>query len=139
MAKVSPTCLVNWQFAALCLLKYKLKVLKMDNRKSGVALAVICSESPGCFEIDPDSGEPLGSFVYSELISLCYTSDSLESADDKDSASIVFLYNLIYPSNDVNETINKMRPECLKLVIIIQKCKLKQAILTQENAVVGEE
>ena len=31
-----------------------------------------------------------------------------------------------------------MRPECLKLVSVIEKCKLKQAMPTQENAV-GEE
>ena len=34
--------------------------------------------------------------------------------------------------------LDKMRPGCLKLAIIIQKCKLKQAILTSEN-VVGED
>ena len=90
MAKVPPTCLINWQFSALCLLNYKLKVLKMDNRKSDDVAMVTCSESPWCFEIDPDSGEPLESCFYSELINLGYTSDSLASADDKDSASIVF-------------------------------------------------
>ena len=92
----------------------------MDRPKYDDVLMVICSESPGCFEIEPESGEPLESCVYSELINLGYTSDSLASADDKDSESIVTLDNAISPNHDVNETIDKMHPECIKLMGIIQ-------------------
>ena len=92
----------------------------MDNRKADEILTVICAEAPWCFEIDPESGEPLGSCVYSKLIQLGYTSDSLESADDKDPTSINFLYNLIYPDNVRDQPLDKKNPECLKLVSITQ-------------------
>ena len=97
----------------------------MDNKKADAILMVICAEAPGCFEIDPESGEPLGSCFYSKLIQLGYTSDSLESADDKDPTSINYLYNLIYPDCVRDQPLDKMHPECLKLVSIIQKCELK--------------
>ena len=42
-------------------------IRKMDHRKSGDGLMVICSET-GCSELDPESGGPIGSFLYSELI-----------------------------------------------------------------------
>ena len=49
-----------------------------------------------------------------------------------------FLYCLICPESVRDHPLIKMHPECLKLVSIIQKCKLEQAILTSEN-VVGKE
>ena len=76
-------------------------------RESDETLMDICAEAPGCFEIDPESGEPLESCVYSELIQLGYTSDSLASADGKDSASINYLYNLIYPDSVRDQPIDK--------------------------------
>ena len=62
----------------------------MDNRKTDAILMVICAEAPGCFEIDPESGEPLERCVYSKLIQLGYTSDSPASAGEKDATSINF-------------------------------------------------
>ena len=51
-------------------------------------LMAICAEAPGCFEIDPESGEPMGNCVYSKLIQLGYPSKPLGSADGKDGQSI---------------------------------------------------
>ena len=82
----------------------------MDRPKYGDVLMVICSESPVCFEIEPESGEPLESCVYSKLINLGYTSDSLACDDDKGSESIVSLYKASYPNHDASVTINKMHP-----------------------------
>ena len=62
----------------------------MGNRKAGEILVVICADAPWRFEIDPESGEPLESCAYSKLTQLGYTSDSLESAGDKDDTSINF-------------------------------------------------
>ena len=111
----------------------------MENRKADGILMVICAEAPGCFEIDPESGEPLESCAYSKLIKLGYTSDSLASADGKDAASINYLYNLIYPDCVRDQPLDKMHPEYLKYARLIQKCKLKQAALTSENAVGKDE
>ena len=55
----------------------------MDNRKADEIPMAICAEAPWCFEIDPESGEPLESCVYSKLTQLGYTSDSLAIADGK--------------------------------------------------------
>ena len=109
----------------------------MDNRKAGEILMAICAGAPGCFEIDAWSGEPLESCVYSKLTQLWYTSDSLASADGGDSTSINFLYGSIYPESVREQPLDKMHPECLKLVSIIQKYKFKQSILTSENVVGG--
>ena len=94
----------------------------MDNRKADGIRAVICAEAPGCIEIDPESEESLGSCVYSKLIQLGYTSDSLASAGDKDATSINYLYNLIYPDCARDQPLGEMYPKCLKLVSIMQKC-----------------
>ena len=111
----------------------------MDNRKADGIPMVICAAAPGCFEIDPESGEPLESFAYWELTQLGYTSASLASAGGKGATSINFLYGLIYPGRFRDQPIEKMHPERLKLASILQKWKLKQASLTSENAVGKEE
>ena len=94
-------------------------------QRSGETLMSICDEAPGCFEIDTESGEPMGTFVYSKIIQLGYKSQSLESADGEDGRSMNYLYRLVYPETEARTIVDKMRPECLKLISIIQKCKLK--------------
>ena len=127
------------KFASLCLLKYKPKVLKMGNRRSGDVLMVICSEISWCFEIDPDSGGHLESCAYSKLINLGYNSDSLPCAGGKDTESIVFFYKKARSNYDETDAINKMRPRMSKISDHKTKCKLKRDILTQGNAVGGQE
>ena len=60
-------------------------------RESDETLMAICAEAPGCFEIDPESGEPMANCAYSKLIQLGYSIASLESADKKDGPSINYL------------------------------------------------
>ena len=91
---------------------------------SGETLMDICDEAPGCFEIDTESGEPMETCVYSKLIQLGYASQSLASAGEKDGQSTNYLYRLAYPEPE-KTVVGKMHPECLKLISIIQKCKLK--------------
>ena len=136
--KVSPT-LSHWQnFAALCLLNYRLNILKAkvlgaDDLKSGEVPMAICVEAQGRFGMDPESGEPHENCVYSELIQLGYNSDSLASADEWGANSINFLHGLVFTDqNRPAGLLDKMHPECLKLASIIQKLKLKQATLTSE-------
>ena len=81
---------------------------------------------------------PHESCFYSKLTQLGYSSDSLASADERGAASINFLRGLIYPEHIRERPLDKMRTECLKLVSIILKCKLEQAILTSGSDV-GEE
>ena len=93
--KVSPT-LPHWQnFAALCLLNYRLdilkaKVLRTGDLKPGEVPMAICAEAQGRFEMDPESGGHHGNCVYSKLIQLGYNSDSLASADERGANSINF-------------------------------------------------
>ena len=99
----------------------------------------ICAEEPGCFEIEPESGDPMETCVYSKLIQLWYSIHSLASADGKDGQSTNYLPRLVYPDTPQNETIDKMRPGCVKLVSIIQKCNLKQSASTANNVINKEE
>ena len=87
----------------------------------------ICAETQGCLESDPETSEPAENCAYSKLIAAGFSSDILCSAGEKDSNSINFLHNRVYPEHLANERepLNKMRPQCLSLVSIIQKCKLK--------------
>ena len=98
----------------------------------------ICAEAPWCFEIDPESGEPQRNCVYSKLPILGYTSNSSASADGEDGGSTNYLNRSVYPDADAEVAVDKMLPERLKLVSIIQKCKLKQSVST-ENKVVNKE
>lgn len=101
----------------------------MGSVKSDEILMVICSETPWSFETEPESGELLESCFYSELANLGYTSNSLSIADERDTPSIDYLYRKIYPARQNDPELNKMHPDCLNLVSIIQKCEIKQAIL----------
>ena len=93
----------------------------MDARKDEV-LMNICAETQGCLEFDPDTSDPTENCVYSKLITAGFSSDILCSADEKDSDSIIFLRNRVYPEHLANERepLNKMHPQCLTLVSIIQ-------------------
>ena len=112
----------------------------MENRIDEV-LVNICAEKQGRLEIDPDAIEPRGNCFYSKLILAGFPSDILRSADDSDGQSINFLHNLVYPEHLASggRPLDKMRPQCLSLVIIIQKCKLKVATSVSENIVSKEE
>ena len=59
-------------------------------------------------------------------------------ADGKDGGSINYLYRLVYPGAEAG-VVDKMQPGCLKLVSIIQKCKLKQSAATANSVVNKEE
>ena len=61
-----------------------------DTQESDEVPMTICDSAQWCFEMDPESGEPHGNCVYSKLIQAGYTSDSLASADEKDTQSINF-------------------------------------------------
>ena len=98
-------------------------------------LMAICAKAPGCFEIDPESGDPMETCVYSKLIQLGYSSQSLASADEKDGQSMNYLFRLAYPDTPRNETIDKMHPECLKLASFIQKCQSGQSAATANDVV----
>ena len=63
-------------------------------KEPGGTLASICSEAPGCFEIDIEPGEPMGNCDYAKLIQLGYTSNSLESADGEGGHSMNYRYHL---------------------------------------------
>ena len=91
-----------------------------DVQESGETLMSICAEVPGCFEIDTESGGPMETCVYSELIQLGYAIHSSASADEKDGRSMNYLYHLVYPEIDDKTIIGQMHPECLKLISIIQ-------------------
>ena len=110
-----------------------------DIQKSDEVLMTICSSAQGCFEMDHETGEPHGNCVYSELIQAGYTSDSLRSAEEKDTRSINFPHALVYTENRPAGPLDNMHPECLKLARIIQKCKLQVAILASENTAGQEE
>ena len=61
-------------------------------------LMSICAETQGRFESDPESGEPLGNFVYARLIHLGYTIQLLASADAKDGESLNTLFHAANPT-----------------------------------------
>ena len=50
-----------------------------------------------------------------------------------------YLYRLARPETPAETNIGKMHPECLKLVSIIQKCKLKISFATANNVVNNDE
>ena len=89
-------------------------------QESDETLMAICAEASGCFEIDPESGDPIGNCVYSKLIQLGRSSASLASADAKDGQSINYLCHLVYPGAEAG-VVDKMHPERLKLASVIKK------------------
>ena len=110
----------------------------MGDLKPGEVPMAICAEAQGCLEMDPESGKAHENCGYSKLIQLGYNSDSLAIADERGASSINFLHGLVFTDkNRPAGLLDKMHPECLKLVSIIQKCILKQAILTSGNVIGG--
>ena len=85
----------------------------------------ICAESPGCFEVDNESGEPMETFVYAKLIQLGCASQSLARSGEEDGLSMNYLARLAHPETDAATTVGEMHPELLKSVSIIQKCNLE--------------
>ena len=79
------------------------------NQESAETLMAICAEAPWFFEIDPESGDPMGNCVYSKLIQLVYAITSLASADGKDGQSINYLYHLVCPGAEEG-VVDKMHP-----------------------------
>ena len=67
----------------------------------------ICAETPGCFEMDAESGEPMETCVYAKLIQLGYASQSLASADEKGGLSMNYLRHLARPETDAATAIAK--------------------------------
>ena len=110
-----------------------------ESQGEDATLMAICADAPGCFEIDPKLGRTDGNWVYSKLIQFGYSSQSFASAGEIDGQSINYLHRLVYPETPQNEAVDKMRPECLKLAIVIRKCKLKQSASAAKNVVNKEE
>ena len=110
-----------------------------ENQGADETLMDICAEAPGCFEIDPESGDPMGTCVYPKLIQLGYSSQSSVSADAKMANLRIILTDWSTRIHLENETIGKMRPERLKLASIIQKCKSTQSASAANNFVNLEE
>ena len=46
-----------------------------------------------------------------------------------------FLYRAVYRNTDPSQAINKMQPDCLKLVAIVRKCKFKISATKASNFV----
>ena len=65
----------------------------MEIQEMDGALMSICAETQGCFEMEAESGEPMGTCVYSMLIQLWYTSQSLSSADEKGGGPTNYLFH----------------------------------------------
>ena len=103
------------------------------------ALMAICDEEPGFFEIDAESGGPMGTCAYSKLIRLGRASQSLESAGAKDGLSTNYLYHLAQAEILAETAIGKMHPECLKSFVLFRKCELKISIATANNIVNKDE
>ena len=112
----------------------------MGNGKDEISMN-ICAEKQGRLEIDPGASEHRGNCVYSKLILAGFSSEILRSADDRDGQSINFLHSLVYPEHLANggQPLDKMRPQCLSLVSITQKCKLKIATSASGNIASKEE
>ena len=59
----------------------------------------------------------------------------MAGADGKSALSMAFLYRAVYPNTDPYTAINKMQPDCLKLVAITRKWKFKIATNTANDVV----
>ena len=107
----------------------------MEILEMGETLMSICAETQGCFEMEAESGEPMETCVYAKLIQLGRTIQSLASADEQGGPSMNYLPQLTHPETDAVKFIGKMHPGCLKLVSIIQKCKLGISVTTANNVI----
>ena len=45
------------------------------------------------------------------------------------------LYRVAYPDADTSQVVNKMHPDCLKLVAIVEKCKFKIPATAANNVI----
>ena len=98
-------------------------------------LMSICAETQGRFEMDAESSEPMETCVYAKLMQLGHASQSLDSAGEKDGLSTNYLPRLAHHGKDSVRDIGEMHRECLKLVSIVQKCKLGISATTANNAI----
>ena len=73
-------------------------------------LMSICAETPGCFEMAAESGEPMETWVYAKLIQLGYTRQPSASAGEKNGLSMNYLSHLARPDTDAATAIDKMNP-----------------------------
>ena len=71
--------------------------------------------------MDPESGDPNDNYG-DRLSQQGYTSASFASAYEKDTESLEYRCRSAYADR---APLNKMRPDCLRLVSIIQTCKFK--------------
>ena len=94
----------------------------------------ICVETQGCFELDPDSGEPNANCVFTKLSQARYACASLASVDERDVPSLEQCYRLVYPAR-VQQVINKTKSDCLRLATIVQKCKFKISANVAHNVI----
>ena len=63
----------------------------------------------------------------------------MASADEKNALSMDFLYRAVYPDTDLSHVSNTTKPDCLKLVAIVQKCKFGIAENAADNVVNKDE
>ena len=104
------------------------------NERDG-APHVYLRRNKGRFELDPESSEQNENCVCARLIQAWYDSSSLASVGEKSALSMDLIYRAVYPKTDPSQVINKMKPDCLKLVGIIQKCKFKISATTATNGI----
>ena len=98
-------------------------------------LTSICADAPGPFELNPDSGEPNANCAFAKLSQEGRTGASAESDDGKDPESLEYLCNLGYNI----DKLNKMRPDYLRLVSIVQKCEFKISANLAHNVINKED
>ena len=70
-------------------------------------LMSICAETPGCFEMDAESGEPMETCVYPKFIQLGRKSQSLDSAEEKEGLSTNYLSHFPHPETEAAADIEK--------------------------------
>ena len=60
----------------------------------------------------------------------------MASADERDGLSTNYLYRL---GTSAETAVGKMRPECLKSVSIVRRCKLKTSVAAAQNTIANDE
>ena len=70
--------------------------MDLINEKDEI-LMPICVETQGGFEMDPESGEPIGNCVFARVSQSGCASASLASADERDVPSLECIYRSAYP------------------------------------------
>ena len=103
-------------------------------KEKAVTLMSICFETPGCFELDLDSGEPRKTCVFARLSQDGYDSASFASADERGVPSLYYIYRLVYPGRG-KQPLNKMQPDCRKLAPIVEKSKFRISANLAHNVI----